>query len=239
MTNIKLPKSPRRHQCKNTYPRLPTGVFWPAIALAATIGLSGCSEQGDRKATAESWQRINEQGQVVGGQVVDDEDAGHHCVFDQRTNLLWEVKQEQDGAHRFDATYSWYSEDPVQHMSEPGVQDGGNCNLERCDTSALVEAVNEAGLCGHRDWRMPQREELLTLGDYQLIESGIVLDPAFFPHALPAEYWTASTFRLYPQSAWIVSAANGLDRGERKNEARLARLVRGEVFNPRKPPESG
>jgi len=122
-------------------------------------------------------------------------------------------------------------------MSEPGLQDGGKCDLESCDTKALVDAVNRSGLCGHRDWRMPQREELLTLGEYGLIESGNVLDPQFFPNALPGEYWSANTFRLYPQSAWVVSAANGLDRGERKTEARLARLVRGEIFNPRKPPE--
>ncbi|MEX2498073.1 MAG: DUF1566 domain-containing protein [Wenzhouxiangellaceae bacterium] len=233
MTSIKFMKSPRRHQCKYICPRLPIGLFGKATVLAAAIGLSGCSEQGERTATAESWQRIDNQGRVV-----DDQDGLHRCVFDQRTDLLWEVKQTEDGAHRFDATYSWYNEDPTQHMSEPGLLNGGDCDLERCDTSALVVAVNQTGLCGQRDWRIPQREELLTLGDYQLIESGIVLDPEFFPHALPAEYWTASTFRLYPQSAWVVSAANGLDRGERKSEARPARLVRGDIFNPRKPPDA-
>lgn len=208
-------------------------MIWPSVCVAIAFGLAGCTEETERKAVAESWQRIDPQGQVVDSSG----DPRHRCVFDGRTNLLWEVKHTADGAHRFDATYSWYSDDPAQHMSEPGLQDGGECDFESCDTAALVAAVNSNGLCGYRDWRLPQREELLTLGDYRLIESGNVLDPEFFPHALPEEYWSASTFRLYPQSAWVVSAANGLDRGERKSEARLVRLVRGEIFNPRKPPE--
>lgn len=231
MTNIKLLNCPRSHE---RYVKPTRAIIWPLVYVAIAAGLSGCTEEADRKAVAESWQRIGQQGQVIDSSG----DARHHCVFDRRTNLLWEVKQTEDGPHRFDATYSWYSDDPAQHMSEPGRQDGGQCDLQSCDTEALIAAVNSNGLCGHRDWRMPQREELLTLGDNRLIESGNVLDPEFFPHALPGEYWSASTFRLYPQSAWVVSAANGLDRGERKNEARLTRLVRGEIFNPRKPPES-
>lgn len=225
MTNIKLLNYPWSFERRT--------MIWPSACMAIGLGLSACSENTDREAVAESWQRIDQQGQVIDSS----DDARHHCVFDRRTNLLWEVKQTESGAHRFDATYSWYSNDPAQNMSEPGLQDGGKCDLESCDTKALVDAVNRSGLCGHRDWRMPQREELLTLGEYGLIESGNVLDPQFFPNALPGEYWSANTFRLYPQSAWVVSAANGLDRGERKTEARLARLVRGEIFNPRKPPE--
>lgn len=226
MTNIKLLNRPWSQE-RRTIIRL-------SACVAITVALSACTQETDRKPVAESWQRIDQQGQLVDGSA----DARHDCVFDQRTDLLWEVKQTEDGAHRFDATYSWYSDDPAQHMSEPGLRDGGNCDLASCDTETLVAAVNSNGLCGYSDWRMPQREELLTLGDYRLIESGNVLDPEFFPLALPEEYWSASTFRLYPQSAWVVSAANGLDRGERKSEPRPARLVRGEIFNPRKPPES-
>lgn len=234
MTNIKLLNRPRRGERKCRTARPSSVIRLSSICAAIIVGLTGCTEETERKAVAESWERIDQQGRVVDI----GEEGRHHCVFDRRTDLLWEVKQPENGAHRFDATYSWYSNEPAQHMSEPGLRHGGDCDLERCDTEALVSAINDGGLCGHHDWRLPQREELLTLGDYRLIETGNVLDPAFFPHALPDEYWSASTFRLYPQSAWVVSAANGLDRGERKREARLARLVRGEIFDPRKPPET-
>lgn len=120
-------------------------------------------------------------------------------------------------------------------MSQPGTADGGQCSIARCDTASLIEQVNQAGLCGYQDWRLPLREELLTLGDGQLVESGQVLDPAFFPLDRAGEYWTGSTFRLYPDAAWLVDSRNGLDRAERKTEARFVRLVRGEVFDPRRP----
>lgn len=234
MTNIKLLNRPRRGGRKCRTARPSSVMHSLSICFAIIVGLTGCTEETERKPVAESWERIDQEGRVVDI----GEESRHHCVFDRRTDLLWEVKQRESGAHRFDATYSWYSNESAQHMSEPGRRDGGDCDLERCDTEALVSAINDGGLCGHHDWRLPQREELLTLGDYRLIETGNVLDPAFFPHALPDEYWSASTFRLYPPSAWVVSAANGLDRGERKREARLARLVRGEIFNPRKPLET-
>lgn len=205
----------------------------PAIFLALSLLLSGCQQSDQPGPVSDAWKRVDTAGRVIANEL----DVQHHCVLDERTELLWEVKQAGPGVHRLDATYSWYSRDRAQHMSEPGLQDGGECDLERCDTEALVDAVNRSGLCGHGDWRLPGREELLTLGDYQLIESGNVLDPRFFPNAISGEYWTASTFRLYPQSAWVVSMTNGLDRGERKQESRFARLVRGPVFNPRMPPK--
>lgn len=225
MTNINQSRTSRmlcRFHC------LPHTIALPAM-LAVVLLIAACDQDVERAPVSDSWQRIDASGNPAEGS------EEHHCVLDQRTGLLWEVKRPDNGPHRFDARYSWYEPERQRNMSDPGLRDGGECDLERCDTHALIEAVNQRGLCGYSDWRLPTREELLTLGDYQLIETGNVLDPEYFPLAPAGEYWSASTFRLYPQSAWLVSTRTGLDRAELKTESRFVRLVRGEVFDPRKP----
>lgn len=193
-----------------------------AVILAGLMMIACQSDDDVTPAAADQWQKIDAQGEPA----TDSEHLAHACVLDHRTGLMWEVKQQASGPWRTDATYSWYEPDDQRNMSDAGLVDGGLCDLGSCDTHHLVLAVNEQGLCGHHDWTLPTREQLLTLGDRSLIDKGLVLDRAFFPNDLPGEYWSASTFRLYPQSAWLVDSSHGLDRAERKHEARYARLVR-------------
>jgi len=203
----------------------------PGLIPALVIALAGCSGESDPAPVSASWQHLDAAGEVM----TESPAGGHHCVFDPRTGLTWEVKRAARGPHRVDATWSWYSDQRHLNLSEPGLENGGDCDLERCDTSGLIEAVNETGGCGHHDWRLPTRDELLTLIDGHRIKSGNGLDRAFFPAAPAGEYWSASTFRMYPQSAWLVDTRTGLDRAEFKREARFVRLVRGDVFDPRAP----
>lgn len=167
------------------------------------------------------------------GQPIADGEGGHHCVLDRMTELTWEVVRPGSGLHAPGHRFSWYSADRRLHMGDPGRQGGGQCALSRCDTEALVEAVNAQGLCGQHDWRLPSREEAILLGKHHG-DSAIGMNPRFFPGAVPGEFWTASTFRLYPQSAWAFDAGTGLDRADRKTEAKPVRLVRGTMVLPRK-----
>jgi hypothetical protein len=154
------------------------------------------------------------------------QDEPHRCVLDRRSSLTWVVPRPGDAlldpAHR----YTWYSEDAAQHLGHPGMRDGGRCGAARCDTAALVEAINAQGLCGHRDWRLPSREESIALGKRHAGHP-IGLHPALFPGLGPGEVWTATTFRMYAQSAWALDPGNGLDRVDLKTEAKAVRLVRG------------
>lgn len=190
----------------------------PLLALL-TIA---CAERVDQPPPSEFWQPVDATGRIL----VESGPDEHACVFDRRTGLMWQAHRDIGGLHDSGNRYSWYSTDEQRHMSEPGLADGGACAGSGCDTQALVEAINQEGLCGHGDWRMPTREELLSLGDVRLREQGLIIDQAYFPHAVAGEYWTAETFRLYPQSAWAVDFATGLDRADFKSEGKAVRLVR-------------
>lgn len=192
------------------------------IILIAAAVLAGCSPDPEVSPPSENWRRIDTAGHIMSA----DNAAAHRCVLDTATGLMWQVHTDVPGLHQRGNRYSWYSSDRQVSMGEAGLADGGTCSGSDCDTENLVDAVNRQGLCGHHAWRLPTREELLGLGEVKRREDGLIVDTAFFPAALADEYWTAETFRLYPQSAWAVNFANGLDRADFKSEAKPVRLVR-------------
>ena len=188
----------------------------------ATLLATGCGSDDDAPPVSDSWTRIGPDGASLAAT-----DQTHHCLFDERTGLMWEVKRDEPGLHQPGQTYSWYFADKQVNMGEPGARDDGDCVNSRCDTEGFANAVNENGLCGFDDWRVPTRNELMTLGDRRLMdETGLIVDPDWLPHVQPGEYWASETFRLYPQSAWTVDMRHGLDRADDKNEAKSVRLVR-------------
>jgi hypothetical protein len=190
-----------------------------AAALLAAM-LAGCGRQVP---PAWDFARID----AAGAPLTAGSLQAHHCVLDGRTGLLWEVKQVAEGLHHAGDLFSWHSSDAAEHGGEPGLVDGGSCGLSRCDTEAFVAAVNEAGLCGRNDWRMPSRDELLTLLDASRIGAGPAMDPEYFPGTVEAEYWTGTTFRMYPRGAWAIDTIYAQDRVDWKINAKRTRLVSG------------
>ncbi len=192
-----------------------------ALGMLALL-LAGCGRQAPQGA-AWDFARVD----ASGAELAAGAGAGHDCVLDRRTGLLWEVKKAEVGLHHRDDLYSWHSTDAGEHGGEPGLAGGGTCALASCDTEAFVEAVNEAGLCGRNDWRMPSRDEALTLLDPARIGHGPVLDPAYFPGAVEAEYWTGTTFKMYPRGAWAIDTIYAQDRVDWKTNTKRVRLVNG------------
>jgi hypothetical protein len=192
------------------------------VACVVVATLAGCSADVPAPRT---FVKLDPDGAPLTG---DNDTAGaHHCVRDDLTGLVWTVEQGEPGLLYHGATYSWFSNDRAENMTDVGVADGGDCLLARCDTDALVQAVNAARVCGRHDWRLPAREESLALGDLRRIGHGATLDPAYFPDAVADEYWTGSTFTMYPQGAWAYDARYGHDRVDWKANPKRVRLVSG------------
>jgi len=109
------------------------------------------------------------------------------CVFDKQQKLLWEVKRDDESIHDGYWTYSWF--DGVR-----GVENMGDCYFEsdRCDTLDLIQQVNQQGLCGLTQWRLPTQKELqaLLVNNDRPNENQIAID--YFPQLQRGDFWTST-----------------------------------------------
>jgi len=156
------------------------------------------------------------------------ETGSNSCVLDTTTQLMWQTKTTAVGLHNVANTYSWF--DPTEANGEldfRGLEDGGDCDGSACDTWHYVQAVNEAGLCGRNDWRMPIKDELFSVSDLRRAENPPTMNTAFFPHAQSAEYWSGNDYSFQYNTAWAWNFEYGHDRVDWKKEPKFVRLVRG------------
>jgi len=147
------------------------------------------------------------------------------CVLDNHTGLIWEVKTADPEHPRYRGhTYSWFNPDASSNGGDPGREDGGFCTGSICDTQGFVNQVNNQGLCGASDWRMPTRIELRTI--VHRGRTGPTIDTDFFPNTQPINYMSHSAF-VDAAWAWSVSFGNGWSNRQFKtNNAQTVRLVR-------------
>ncbi|NDY90072.1 Lcl C-terminal domain-containing protein [Ideonella livida] len=135
------------------------------------------------------------------------------CVKDKITGLMWDVQRGKFGTYT-----NW------------GDRRAG-------DASVIVASVNAAGLCGHKDWRLPTALELQSLVDYgvEAFESdqNVTIDAAFFPGTWHGPsyssnvYWTSSPVVDFPDGAWSVDFKTGYVTGDySRSDSFHVRLVR-------------
>jgi hypothetical protein len=150
------------------------------------------------------------------------------CVLDTATQLLWQTKSSEAGLHNAANTYSWFAPDEANgELDYRGLADGGVCDGSACDTWSYEQAVNEAGFCGHSDWRMPSKDEFFSISDLRRAKTPPTMNTAFFPNARAAEYWTGHDYSFQYDTAWAWNFELGHDRVDWKKEAKFVRLVRG------------
>lgn len=150
------------------------------------------------------------------------------CILDSRTGLMWQGKTDVAGLHDYGNTYTWY--DPNEANGEldyRGKENGGECTGSSCDTWHYVKAVNEAGYCSHTDWRMPEKDELLSISDLRLADNPPTVDTDYFVYTQAAEYWSANDYSFQWDAAWAWNFRFGHDRVDWKKSPKFIRLVRG------------
>lgn len=89
------------------------------------------------------------------------------CVRDKLTGLVWEIKE----AEGFRGRDNRYRHEEAQRFADE---------------------VNQTGLCGHTDWRLPSDNELFGLVDHGVVPPGVPIDENWFPDTNPWNYWTGS-----------------------------------------------
>jgi hypothetical protein len=149
-------------------------------------------------------------------------DNGDGTITDLATGLMWEKKDNNDGIHDKDNTYTWSS---------------GSGSLDGTAVTSFLASLNAgSGFAGHKDWRLPTRFELETLVDVGKSAPSTVPQ---FATACPTtctvttcsctrsgSYWTSTNFVTDPVGAWAIRFDNGDTTAIDKTTALFVRAVR-------------
>jgi len=165
------------------------------------------------------------------------------CVRDNVTGLVWEVKPVGDGKtgnqglHDPEDSYTWYSTDNSNNNGAKGSPGKRRalCHgfnpvdpASWCNTEAFAERVNAEGWCGFKDWRLPDRRELLGLMDLSGIYLSAAIDRDYFPDGRSFGYWTATPHASYSAWTWSVNFMDGSSYFQYRTAHLAVRLVRGD-----------
>ncbi len=176
------------------------------------------------------------------GDAIDSENGnlsnGLECIRDNVTGLVWQALKAQDDAdiHSVDQAFTWYFTD--ENGNEDGDLNTGNdtCNLtSACNTSQYILEVNQTGLCGAFDWRLPSVEELNSIVHYG-VENGPMADTQFFKNWGNSDdqtlwFWTRQTSadgvnNDTAKNAWAIDFLSANDGFLPKSSAQRVILVR-------------
>lgn len=159
------------------------------------------------------------------GKILPANAANWSCVQDNITGLIWEIKTDDGGLHDQNWTYSWFEPNKNINGDDKGYAKGGRCGAKSaCDTAGFVRAVNKAGWCGAKDWRLPKKSELYSLVDYS--QPAPTIDGEYFPNTLAKAFWT-STYAISFYGARSVDFRDGSSKAFAKNNTFPVMLVRG------------
>jgi hypothetical protein len=213
-----------------THPRQDCTIGRDAAAAAGLLPKTGVGGKGF------DYSKIANNGTLLPATATLGSGAGQWaCTRDNVSDLTWEVKTfGYNDLRYYWRSYSWYDDIHADNNGGyPGVTGTDTCGATLpgglCNTQAYVAAVNAAGLCGRRDWRLPTDLELQGLVDYGIASPGPTLDAAYFPNTRSTMYWssTPTSYGVYPYFALVVSYEDGYLSYARKDLAYPVRLVRG------------
>lgn len=142
------------------------------------------------------------------------------CVFDDKTQLMWEVKRSTQGLQNSQHTYTWFD-------GKSGTENGEysrNCHQKHtCNTQAFIRSLNAQTLCQADNWRLPNADELGSLLRYRDYDP--LIDDAYFPNTRPGLYWSSSSLNN-TDAALDVAFFYGGTSGSDKSFDSYVRAVR-------------
>jgi hypothetical protein len=157
------------------------------------------------------------------------------CTRDNVTGLIWEVKQDNAASARHHGhRFTWYdtqSADGVPGTSGDTATCGNTLAGLPCNMENYRNAVNDDGMCGGSDWRIPAPVELESLLDYSVdtaTTSRPAIDEDWFPNTPADITWTRAPSAASSSAAWFVNFNFGrINSTQSRATAQVVRLVRG------------
>ena len=164
-------------------------------------------------------------------------DNGDGTITDAQTGLMWEKKGDLDAVpvvctssavcpnpHDADNEYTYSSGSP---LGPPGT----------AYTVLLAQLNAGGGFAGHTDWRLPTREELMSIADYADASAPVV--PAQFDASCTAScvspvcsctaaglYWTNDLVASISGNAWLLNFGDGSVLTDTRDTTYNVRAVR-------------
>ena len=173
------------------------------------------------------WSKIGSAGEVLA-----DDAPSWVCLRDNLTGLIWEMKTADAGLHGRAHRYTWRSTDAASNGGNPGSVGGDSCAGTlpdaQCNTQALVEQVNAAGLCGANDWRLPSIVELESIVDLGNAPRPSINQTLFLGTTEDESvgYWSSSSSAVNSNGAWVIVFDGGRRVPLTKATDQAVRLVR-------------
>ena len=159
-------------------------------------------EDSDYAINPPSYTKLGQDGMELDDNATQED--GWIMIRDNVTGLIWEMKTDDDSIHDKDNTFAWCDTNPETNGGDPGTcGDGPN-------TEDLISTMNENKYGGFSDWRMPTRNELRTIIDYDAYNPAVNTD--YFPYTKTyhSYYWSSTTAAEgVPSGAWIMNFYSG------------------------------
>ncbi|GAB2886436.1 hypothetical protein GCM10027046_13480 [Uliginosibacterium flavum] len=165
------------------------------------------SDNSDGKAGF-SFEKLDAAGKALSASA-----SNWNCVRDKLTGLVWEIKTSDGGLRDLNKLYTNHGDN------------------RSGDASEFVAAVNVAGLCGAKDWRLPVAGELLGLVDYGVSYPGPTIDVSWFPNSINSWYWSATQNAALTTGSEGVDFFAGISGFYGREYTHAVRLVRGSLLS--------